>query len=182
LDITKNINHFVFSRIDTEGGYADIEDFNLVEPLADRSNNIPLNKTITLTNFDTKFLVWANPHGMMYSARQESEEAKGIGCLFKVRDRGKGRVVLEAMNGKEFLMVVGIGLSDDVQLMKEESEGSLFQWQDMLHNQRMLLSLKPNRFIGLIPGTGDPYSADKAGTTPNRKDGSVFSLKIVYSE
>ncbi len=146
--------------------------------MTDRSNNIPLNKTITLTNLATDFLVWANPHGMMHSAGQGSDEAKGKGCLFKVHDRGKGKVVLEAMNGTGFLTVVGIGLSGDVRLMKEESEGSLFQWQDMLYNQCMLLSIKSNRFIGLIPGTGDPYSADKTGTTPNRKEGSVFSWKI----
>lgn len=53
------------------------------------------------------------------------------------------------MNGTGFVTVVGAGLSADVRLIKKESVGSLFQWQDMLHGQCMLLSLKTNRYVGL---------------------------------
>jgi xylan 1,4-beta-xylosidase len=173
---------FAYNTAGKEGGYADFKNFKVVEPLADRSKNIPLGKTITLTNIASNALVWANPHGMMHSTWQGSKEFNGPGCQFKVYDRGKGRVVLEALNGTGFLTVVGIGLSSDVRLMKEESEGSLFQWQDMLHNQCMFLSLKTNRYVGLIPDTGDPYSANHPGTLPNRKDGTVFHWKVVGSE
>ncbi|MDP4188826.1 MAG: glycoside hydrolase, partial [Bacteroidota bacterium] len=169
---------FAYNMDGKEGGYADFEDFKLVEPLADRSRNIPVGKIITLTNLGTNSPVWANPHGMMHSASPGSKDAQGSGCQFRVYDRGKGRVVLEAMNGTGFLTVVGIGISGDVRLMKQESEGSLFQWQDMLHNQCMLLSLKTNRYVGLTPGTGEPYAADRKGTLPNRKDGTVLSWKI----
>jgi len=96
-----------------------------------------------------------------------------------VHDRGKGRVALEALNGSGFLTVVGIGLAGDVRLKKEESKGSLFQWQDMLHNQCMLLSLKTNRYLGLIPGTGGPYSAVHPGTLPGRRDGTVMVWRVV---
>jgi xylan 1,4-beta-xylosidase len=70
-------------------------------------------------------------------------------------------------------------LSSDVRLMKEESEGSLFQWQGMLYNQCMLMSLKTNRYIGLIPGSGESYAANVPGTLPNRKDSTVFIWEIV---
>ncbi len=110
---------------------------------------------------------------------RDQQEFNGTGCQFRVHDRGKGRVALEALNGTGFLTVVGIGISGDVRLMKEDSEGSLFQWQDMLHNQCMLLSLKTNRYLGLIPNTGEPYSADHPGTLPSRKDGSVMVWKVV---
>lgn len=170
---------FAYNTNGKEGGYADFDDFKLVEPLADRSKNIPLEKIITLTNLGTNSPVWANPHGMMHSTSLGSREANGTGCQFRVHDRGKGRVVLEALNGTGFLTVVGIGISGDVRLMKQESEGSLFQWQDMLHNQCMLLSLKTNRYLGLTPGTGEPYAADRPGTLPNRKDGTVMVWKIV---
>jgi xylan 1,4-beta-xylosidase len=63
-------------------------------------------------------------------------------------------------------------------MLKEESEASLFQWQDMLRGQCMLLSLKTNRFVGLSPGTSEPYGADFPGTLPNRKDGTVFEWKV----
>ncbi|GAT63426.1 glycoside hydrolase family 43 protein [Paludibacter jiangxiensis] len=170
---------FAYNTQGKEGGYADFDNFRVVEPLADRSHNIPVGKIITLTNLGTDAPVWANPHGMMHSAATGSKEAQGNGCQFRVHDRGKGRVALEALNGTGFLTVVGIGISGDVRLMKQESEGSLFQWQDMLHNQCMLLSLKTNRYVGLTPGTGEPYAADRPGTLPNRKDGTVLSWTIV---
>jgi xylan 1,4-beta-xylosidase len=170
---------FAYNTTGKEGGYADFEDFKLVEPLADRSKNIPVGKIIILTNLATNMPVWANPHGMMSSTRPDSPESTGTGCQFRVYDRGKGRVALEALNGTGFLTVVGIAISGDVRMMKEESEGSLFQWQDMLHNQCMLLSIKTNRYLGLIPGSGDPYSADRQGTLPNRKDGTVLLWKTI---
>lgn len=45
---------------------------------------------------------------------------------------GKGRIALESMDGSGFITVLGEGLSGDVRMMKDESEGSLFLWQDML--------------------------------------------------
>lgn len=170
---------FAYNASGKVGGYADFEDFKLVEPLADRSKNVPVGKIITLTNLGTNELVWANPHGMMHSVSVGSGEYNGPGCKFRVHDRGKGRVVLEALNGTGFITVVGIGISGDVRLMKEESEGSLIQWQDMLHNQCMLLSLKTNRYIGLTPGTGEPYAADRPGTLPTRKDGNALTWSVI---
>ena len=43
----------------------------------------------------------------------------------------------------------------------------------------MLLSLKTQRFVGLNPETGEPYSADWSGADPDRKDGTVFTWKII---
>ena len=103
----------------------------------------------------------------------------GTGCQFRVHDRGQGRIALEALDGSGFVTVTGVGLSADVRLMKKETEGSLFMWQDMLWGQCMLLSLKTNRFIGLDPRTDEPYSADWPGTIPNRKDGTVFSWQEI---
>lgn len=170
---------FAYNTEGKNGGYADFDNFKLDEPLADRSKNIPIGKVITLTNMATNAQAWANPHGMLHSAATGSGEYNGLGCKFRVYDRGKGRVVLEALNGTGFLTVVGIGIASDVRMLKTETEGSLFQWQDMLRNQCMLLSLKTNRFVGLTPGTGEPYSADFPGTLPDRKDGTVLIWKVV---
>ena len=86
------------------------------------------------------------------------------------------------MNGTGFLTVVGAGLSSDVRLMKQESEGSLFLWQDMLRGQCMLLSLKTQRYVGMDPATGEPYGADWTGCRPDRKDGTVFEWKEIESD
>ncbi|WP_348798377.1 hypothetical protein [Flavobacterium adhaerens] len=111
---------------------------------------------------------------MLHFAWTGSPEDNSDACRFKVHDRGQGRVVLEALNGSVFLTVVGEGLPADVRLMNKETEAALFQWQDMLRGQFMLMSLKTNRYVGLDPATGEPYSADWLGARPDRKDGTVM--------
>lgn len=170
---------FAYNTNGKSGGYAQFDNFTVDEPIADRSGNLPLGKVITLVNVGSGNPAWANPHGMLHSAAKGSKDANGAGCRFRVHDRGQGRVALEALNGTGFVTVVGEGLSADVRLLKEETEGSLFLWQDMLRGQCMLLSLKTNRYVGIHPETGEPYSADWPGTLPDRKDGTVFSWKVV---
>jgi hypothetical protein len=111
---------------------------------------------------DTLRFAYVNNHGMQ---------------VFMSKDP-KGPWLHKPMKGSDFLIVVGIGISGDVRLMKDESEGSLFQWQDMLHNQCMLLAIKTNRYVGLTPETGEPYAADRTGTLPGKKDGTVFAWEI----
>lgn len=170
---------FASNAKEKKGGYAEFDNFRIEEPMADRSANLPVGKVIALVNMGSGSPVWANPHGMLHSVWSGSKEATGTGCRFRVHDRGQGRVALEALNGTGFVTVVGAGLSADVRLMKEESEGSLFQWQDMLYGQCMLLSLKTDRYVGIAPETGEPYAADWSGTRPDRKDGTVFSWEVI---
>ena len=62
---------------------------------------------------------------MLCSAAIGSKPYDTSDCLFRVHDRGNGRVVLEAMNGTGFITVVGAGLAADVRLVKQESEACL---------------------------------------------------------
>jgi xylan 1,4-beta-xylosidase len=166
---------FAFNTAGREGGHADFESFRVDEPLADRSQNIPLGKVVTFTNLGNGSIVWANPHGMLHSAQPGSQQANGVGARFRVHDRGEGRVALEALNGTGFVTVVGLGLSSDVRLIKAESAESLFMWQDMFRDRQcMLLSMKTNRFVGIDPTTGEPYGAGWPGSSPNRKNGTVL--------
>ena len=119
---------------------------------------------------------------MLHSARPDRKYYNGDGCQFRVHDRGQGRVALEALNGTGFVTVVGAGLAADVRLMKKETKNSLFMWQDMLRGQCMLLSLVTNRYIGIDARTDEPYSAACEGTTPNRRDGTVFTWEVVESK
>jgi hypothetical protein len=164
---------FAFNAGGNEGGYADFDDFRVDEPLADRSANFPAGKVITLTNLANGTVVWASPRGMLHWARPGTKEATELGARFRVLDRGQGRVALESLAGG-YLTVVGAGLSADVRVMAAESAGSLFQWQDMLRGQCMLLSLLTHRYVGVDPANGEPYSADCPGTRPDRKDGTVL--------
>lgn len=165
---------FAYNTRAVEGGHADFESFVLDEPLADRTKNIPAGKVIRIRNLADDRLLWANPHGMLHFADTGSDRAGGKGVQFRVHDKGQGRVALEAMDGSGFVTVVGRGLSSDVRMMKAETPGSLFQWQDMLRGQFMLLSLKTNRYVSRDVRTGEPYGAESPGADPDRKDGSVL--------
>lgn len=160
---------FAFNTTGKQGGYAEFDDFTVEEPFADRSKNIPMGKIIKLTNLSNGQIAWANPHGMLCPTNRMNK-----GCMFRVTDCGKGRVALEAMNGTGYLTITGQGLSADVRMMKEKTDNSIFQWQDLLNRQCMLLSTKTNRYVGASPDMGEPYSADWTGTTPDRKNGTVF--------
>lgn len=173
---------FAFNQDGKNGGTARFDNFMVDEPMADRSANLPLGKVVSLKNLCNGTYAWANPHGMLHTAGMNSNEYKKQGCFFKVHDRGNGLVALEAMNGTGFLTVVGVGLSADVQLHEKESDGSLFMWQDMLRGQCQLLSMKTQRYIGIDPTNGAPYSADKTGCNPDRRDGTVFEWRIVDSD
>lgn len=170
------IGLFAYNRADKAGGYAEFDDFTVYEPMADRSANLPLGKVIRLRNLCDGTTVFANPHGPVHIGGTADNSPH---TLFRVHDRGNGRVVLEALNGTGYITVVGKGLSADVRMLKDESEGSLFMWQDMLRGQCMLMSLKTNRFMGIVPNTGAPYSADLPGATPTRTNGTVYEWEVV---
>ncbi len=164
---------FAFNEKGHAGGHADFDSFRLDEPLADRSRNLPLGKVVTMRNLATDQLAWASPHGMLHSAGAASPQAETAGVRFRVHDRGQGRVALESGDGR-FVTVVGEGLSADVRLMPGESADSLFQWQDLLRGEFMLLSLRTHRYLGIDPGTGEPYAADWPGAAADRRNGTVF--------
>ncbi len=160
-------------------GYAEFDNFTVNEPMADRSKNFPVGKVITLSNLANGAQMLGTSRGICYTAFPGSREYDSKACQFRVHDRGKGRVALECMNGMGFVTITGLGLSADVRLVKKESEASLFQWQDMLRGECMLLSLKTNKYVGCSPDMGEPYSAQFPGSDPNRKNGCVFRFKVV---
>lgn len=164
---------FAYNTNDQEGGFADFKNFRVDEPLADRTNNLPLGRRIRINNVANDLPAYASPKGMFHFARQPPKNQEDHKAFeFVVHDRGRGVVVLEAGDGSGYVSVVGAGLSGDVRILKEASAASQFLWQDMLFgNQFMLLSLKNNRYVGLNPITDEPYSADWPGTQPDRKDG-----------
>lgn len=164
---------YAFNTRGANGGHADFDAFTLDEPFADRRGAIPNGRVVTIRNLADDALLWANPHGMLHVARDGSDQAKSARVRFRIHDRGQGRVALEAMEGG-FLTVVGQGLSADVRLRPAESADSLFQWQDMLGGEFMLMSLRTHRYLGLDPATGEPYSADWPGSAPDRKNGTVL--------
>lgn len=165
---------FAFNQKERMGGYAEFDDFRVEEPLADRSRNIPLGKVGSFLNLSNHQRMQAHPRKMVYSVWKGGKEYNTTDCQFRVLDRGNGKVVLEAMNGTGYVTVTGLGLSGDLRLSPKETEDCLFMWQDMLHGQCMLMSLKTNRYVGLDPASGELYAADWAGTSASCLSGTVF--------
>ena len=161
---------FAFNVKGKNGGYAEFDNFTVEEPLADRSQNIPLGKTVRIINKATGRPAIALKHGMLYDtdADDKSEQTQ-----FKVLDRGCGLISLQCADGR-YVKVYGDGLPGDVRFTNDVTEAETFLWQDYLNHDFMLMSMENHRYLGKSPTTGSPYSMDFAGADPARHNGAVF--------
>ncbi|MBC2608016.1 glycoside hydrolase family 43 protein [Pelagicoccus albus] len=170
---------FNFNQSGSDGGYADFDSFELEEPVATAKwREIPVGKKIKLiSKADGATLVSWN--GFLRPMSPDSDLAKSEAAHLTVVDRGQGRIALKSSDGS-FIRVTGVGATGDVRFVSEESgQASLFQWQDMLNKEIMLLSLHTNRYLNALPSGGELTSADSPGATPNRKGGSCFTWQLV---
>jgi len=171
---------FNFNTTGTVGGYADFNDFIVDEPRSKGlTKPIPYNQIITLTSLaDSTILVdWNNAIRPVSST---DKLATGKASQFRVLDRGQGRIALQSVTSNGFVTVEGAGGMAQVRIKKEESgDASLFQWQDMLKGDLMLMSLATHRYLFADPGARSLAAADAAGTRPDRKDGACFTWKLV---
>ena len=161
---------FAFNHKGQKGGYAEFDNFTVVEPKADRSKNIPYGKTIRIINKATNRPAVALKHGVLYDTHGGD---KSTLTQFRVIDRQSGRVALQCVDGR-YIKVYGDGLSGDVRFTTDPKEAEEFLWQDYLDHDFMLLSLKNHKYLGKSPTTGSPYSMDFAGPDPARRNGAVF--------
>lgn len=182
------ISLFAFNHKGKYGGTAMFDNFTCVEPDADRSGNIPYGKTFQILNLATGKPAYAMPHGMLHdtdNVREAPEVSSGSsprgdqeGTLFRIVDRGNGKVVLQCSDGR-YVFVKGFGLPGDVCLTADESKAEEFMWQDYLNHEFMLLSTRTHLYLGKSPTTGSPYSMDFKGADPARRNGAVFCWKEV---
>ncbi|MBP3768307.1 MAG: glycoside hydrolase 43 family protein [Prevotella sp.] len=177
---------FAFNCKGKKGGYAEFDNFTVVEPDADRSQNIPYGKTFRIINIATGRPMIALDHGVVHDIdpalldnpdaerdinnrdRNTSEKTR-----FRIIDRGQGRVVLQCEDGR-YIFVAGQGLPGDVRLTTDPDKAEVFLWQDYLNHDFMLLSLRNHRYIGKNATTGSPYSMDFTGADPARRNGAVL--------
>lgn len=167
---------YAFNKKELNGGVADFDDFKVEEPLADRTANLPIGKTIRFSNLADGSLMDATGHGLMHSSSNRKDMRNQV--KFVVEDRGKGKIALKTADGR-YVYIAGAGLSGDVRLTSDSSKAEEFVWQDMLYNRCMLLSLKTQRYVGKNPIDGSPYSADFQGTDAGMKNGCVFGWEVV---
>ena len=167
---------YAFNKKELNGGVADFDDFKVEEPMADRTANLPIGKTIRFSNLADGSLMNATGHGLMHSSGNRKDMSNQV--KFVVEDRGQGKVALKTVDGR-YVYIAGAGLSGDVRLTSDAAKAEEFIWQDMLYNRCMLLSLKTQRYVGKNPVDGSPYSADFQGADAGMKNGCVFSWEIV---
>jgi beta-xylosidase len=166
---------FAFNKSGQNGGFAEFDNFTVVEPDANRSLNIPYNKTIRIVNLATNKPMHAMPHGLVYDidAKNNSKQTH-----FRLIDKGQGKVSLQCEDGR-YVWVSGLGLPGDVKLTKDASKAEVFLWQDYLNGEFMLMSMRTHLYIGKSPTTGSPYSMDFKGADPARRNGAVLRWEEV---
>lgn len=161
---------FSFNVNGQRGGYAEFDNFTVEEPMADRSKNIPYGKTIRIINKATNRPAIALTHGLLYDTHAGDKSRL---TMFKVIDRGQGRVALQCVDGR-YVKVYGDGLPGDVRFTTDPKEAEMFLWQDYQDHDFMLLSLTSHKYLGKSPTTGSPYSMDFVGPDPARRNGAVL--------
>ena len=161
---------FVFNTKGIAGGYAEFDDFKVIEPKADRSGNIPFGKTFHIVNLATGKPAEATEHGVLHDAPEGTDNVR---TRFRLIDKGQGKVIVQCEDGR-YIMVSGIGMAGDVRMTNDESKAEVFMYQDYLDHQFMLMSFNRHTYLCKSPTTGSPYSADCKGPDPARLNGSVF--------
>ena len=165
---------FAFNHRGKNGGYAEFDNFTVEEPQADRSQNIPLGKTVRIINLATGKPMVAMSHGLLYDTDGSDHSQQ---TRFKVIDKGQGKVILQCEDGR-YIFTAGYGIPGDVRLTTDASKAEVFMWQDYLNHEFMLMSMRTHRYIGKSPTTGSPYSMDFPGADPARRNGAVFRWEI----
>ncbi|HYQ57079.1 MAG TPA: glycoside hydrolase 43 family protein [Draconibacterium sp.] len=161
-----------------EGGYADFNSFDVYEPRANRKP-IPLGKVIKLTSIADS-TVLANFLNYMRPLPEGGRMVRGNMAHFRVLDRGNGRIALQSVENGGFVTVKGEGRMAEVRIEAEDQgEASTFQWQDMLKDDLMLMSLKTHRYLFADPFANSHCSADAYGARSDRKGGACFRWEIV---
>lgn len=169
---------FNYNTQGKEGGCADFNSFIVNEPRPrGLTKPIPYGKIITLSSLaDSTILVnWKNFLRPVMKSAGVTQNAK-----FKVIDKGNGRIALQSVTNGGWVTVIGSGGMAEVRIEKEEQgDASLFQWQDMLKGDMMLMSLSTHKYLFADPYQKSLCSANAPGARPDRKDGSCFFWQVI---
>jgi beta-xylosidase len=171
---------FNYNTSGTTGGTTGFRFFEVYEPRPKGlMRPIPVGKTIELISLgDSSLLV--NWRGFLRPMNANLPANRRASAQFQVVDRGNGRVALKSVLDGGFVTVKGIGLMSSVRIEPNaEGDASTFQWEDMLRDDLMLMSLSNHRYLFADPFAGSLCSADAVGTRPDRKDGACFSWRVV---
>jgi hypothetical protein len=171
---------FNYNTTGHPGGYADFDDYTVVEPRARGiEREIPLGKTITLTSgADGSFLAADTQNNVLVNVAADTAGAVLQNAKFQVIDLGKGRVALKASNGR---LASAAGEAVQLKDLAGQNPGNAesFQWINLLRGDTMLMSLTNHRYLATKPNEPGPVTITATCPRPARKGGECFKWKAV---
>lgn len=161
---------FNYNTRHRDGGYADFGHFRVREPRANGTGRpIPLGRTITLTSLPDDRRV-----GIARGLLRAGEAVQSGDARFHVLDRGRGRVALQAPDGR-LVAVTGAGEAGDVKLVRgDPGAAATFQWTQTERGDVLLLSLVTDRYVAVDRAAEGLLNAQARGIAPDRRNGASF--------
>ncbi len=164
---------FHYNTGGSPGGQADFDTFLVDEPRPrGLTKPIPYGKYVVFEDLSN------GNHWSLDGGTLQSVAGADGATAFRVVDRGRGRVALQARSG-QYLTVKGSGHAGQVGVTSgKPGDTETFQWVDLQRGDTLLLSLVTHRYLA-APNAPGPLAADHPGPAPDRKDGSCFQWKIL---
>jgi hypothetical protein len=171
---------FNFNTTGQPGGYADFDNYTVVEPRARGiEREIPMGKTITLTSgADGSYLAADTQSNLLVNIPADASGAVPENVKFQIVDLGLGRVALKASNGK-FVSAAEDGVTLKELADKKPGDAESFQWVNLMRGDTMLMSLLNHHYLVTKPNEPGPVTATATGPSPARKKGECFKWKVV---
>jgi beta-xylosidase len=171
---------FSFNTSGQPGGCADFDNYTVSEPRARGiERQIPAGKTIVLSSGADGTLLAVDPQSnTLVNVRASTPGAEAANVQFKVLDLGKGRVALQAANGR------WVSVDGESVVMKElgaqaPGDTESFQWVNLMRGDTMLMSLVNHRYLAAKTNVLGAVTVAATGPTPARKGGECFNWKAV---
>lgn len=160
---------FNFNTGGTAGGYADFDQFTVVEPCpTGHTRPIPVGKTIILEDARG---------GTALAVKGDAVAAVPIPLAtpFKVVGMPLGRVLLQAPDGRVVTVSGGEHRAAVAEMDELKTASQLFQWTEMPRGDILFLSLLSHRHLRLSAG-GEVY-ADAPGVQADKANGASFTWR-----
>ena len=171
---------FNFNTSGKPGGYADFDNYTVVEPRARGiEREIPIGKTITLTSgADGSFLAADTQNNVLVNKSGDVNGSIPQNVKFKVIDLGQGRVAFKSSNGR-FVSVAEAGVALKDLAGKKPGEAESFQWINLMRGDTAFMSLTNHRYLATKPNAPGKVTADTTDVTPARKGGECFKWNTI---
>jgi len=167
---------FNFNTTGQPGGYADFDNYSVVEPRARGiEREIPLGKTIILTSGADGSYLWADTKS---NTLVNAAVVMGENARFQVVDLGLGRVAFKASNGR-FVSASEDGVTLKDLAGQKPGDAESFQWINLMRGDTAFMSLVNHRYLATKPNEPGPVTATATDVTPARKGGVCFKWKAV---